>query len=232
MDLNFYLAAMVGFVPSFGILYFAWGKLEGLFSEKKLFFNYFIGWIIGIVLSVIFLMSMVSVWQYFDLSVLFVIFFSMFMELVMYVFLNRRKVRGDYSLTYYGFALGLGFAAIWNVSLTYYYLRMPMSTYDYALATISFILLSLGMAAMNASTGALMGYGIYKNEWEKYLLMSFGLQIVFNLTLLPYIWNLPVYTYFFGVFISIPVLYYKVYKGVLLYTIPKKVMRKWRGNQE
>jgi len=232
VDLNFYLAATIGFVPSFGILYFTWGKLEGLFSEKRLFFNYFVGWIIGIFISVFFLMIMVAVWAYFDLSLMFVIFFGMFTELVKYVFLNRRKTRKEYALPYYGFALGLGLAAIWNVSLTYYYLRMPLTSGQYAIAAFSFFVLSIAMSSIHASTSALIGYGIYKKEWEKYLLQSFGFQILFNLTLLPYIWNMYPATYFWGIIIGIPLLYYKVYKGVLIYTIPKKVMKKWANNQE
>ena len=239
MDWNFYIAAIIGFVPSFGILYFTWGKLEGLFSEKKLFFNYFMGWIIGIPIAIFFLLGMVSVWSYFDLSLMFLLFFAMFTELTKYIYLNTPSKRGDYSLTYYGFALGLGIAAIWTVSLAYYYLNGITSNPDeqiteaqYAGAALSLFLMSTGMSATHASTGSLLGYGIYKKFWEKYMLMAFGIQMLFNLTLLPYMWMFPYYYFFFGILVGIPVLYYKVYKGVLIYTIPKRVMRKWKKERE
>ncbi len=234
MDLNFYAAAIIGFIPSFGILYFAWGKLEGLFSEKKLFLNYFIGWILGIIIAIFFLITMIAVWGFLDLSILFILFFGMFTELVKYVYLNRPKIRGDYALTYYGFALGLGLASIWNLALTYYYLRYAsmINLYEYAGTAISLLLLSLAMASIHASTGALIGYGIYTKNWEKYLLQSFAFQIMFNISLLPYIWGLPYPLYFWGIIVGIPVLYFKVYKGVLISTIPAKVMKKWVKTRE
>ncbi len=232
MDWNFYVAAIIGFFPSFGIMYFTWGKLEGLFSEKKLFFHYFVGWIVGIMLAVFFLISMVSVRVYLDLSIFFVLLFGVFTELAKYIYLNTPKKRKDYSLPYYGFAFGLGVAAIWSVSLAYYYLRTPMSNIDYAGAAISLLLLSLGLASIHASTGALLGYGIKIKFWEKYLLQSFGYILLFNLSLLPYIWNMHYSLFFIGLIVSVPVLYYKVYKGVLIQTIPKKVMKKWKETKE
>ncbi len=232
MDLNFYVSSIIGFVPSFAILYASWGNLEGLFSEKKLFFNYFIGWIIGIIIALFFLISMVAVRQYLDLSIIFVVIFAIFTEMAKYIYLNAPKKREDYALPYYGFSFGLGIAAIWSVSLTYFYLRMPMSSTDYLIASISFFFLSIGMAALHASTGSMLGYGIFKKDWEKYLLESFGFAILFNITLLPYIWGMPYYLYVFGVIISIPVMYYKIYKGILLYTIPKRVMKEWKESQE
>ncbi len=232
MDWNFYVSAIVGFVPSFGILYASWGKLEGLFSEKKLFFNYFIGWIVGIPIAIFFLIGMVSVRAYLDLSIFFIILFAIFTEMAKYIYLNTPKKKDDYALPYYGFAFGLGISAIWSVSLTYYYLRIPMDNANYAGASLSFLLLALAMASVHASTGSMLGFGIYKKFWEKYLLHSFGYAILFNFSLLPFIWGMPYFLYFWGLLVGIPILYYKVYKRILIYTIPKKVMREWRKNRE
>ncbi|EDY35064.1 hypothetical protein ABOONEI_1350 [Aciduliprofundum boonei T469] len=85
----------------------------------------------------------------------------------------------------------------------------------------------MGLSAIHASTGAIIGYGIYKGEKERFLLKAFALQIIFNFTLLPLIWNLYPLYYFFGIFIGMPYLYSKVYKGVLINVIPKEVKRKW-----
>jgi len=232
MDWNFYVSAIVGFVPSFGILYASWGKLEGLFSEKKLFFNYFLGWIVGIPIAIFFLIGMVSVRAYLDLSIFFIILFAIFTEMAKYIYLNTPKKKNDYALPYYGFAFGLGISAIWSVSITYYYLRIPMDNANYAGASISFLLLALAMASVHASTGSMLGYGIYKKFWEKYLLQSFGYAILFNFFLLPFIWGMSYLLYFWGMLVGIPILYYKVYKRILIYTIPKKVMREWKKTRK
>jgi hypothetical protein len=229
MDWNFFVASAIGFIPSFGILYFLWGKYEGLFDEKYLFFNYFIGWIMGLFVAVFFLILASSVYYLLDLSILSMVFFALFTEMFKYVYLNRPKYRGNYRLTFYGMSIGLGMGGIWIVALSYFYLsRYPSNGFDYGVASLSFLILSTALSAIHGATGSLIGYGIYKGLQEKYLLQSFGYQILFNFTLLPFIWLFPPIYYFWGIIIAIPVLYYKVYKGVFLHTIPKKVMKKWK----
>jgi hypothetical protein len=233
MDLNFYVATIIGFVPSFGILYFAWGKLEGLFNEKKMFWNYFIGWLFGIIIAIFFLILKYSLYSYLDLSILFVIIFAIFTESFKFIFLNLPKKRGDYEQPYYGFALGLGISAIWSVSIIYQYLiYTTLDQLNYGITIISFLLLSIALSAIHASSGAILGYGIYRKEGLNSLMQAIGLQILFNFTLLPLIWGMhPIY-YFIGIFIAIPYLYFKVYKGVLINVIPKGVRKKWRREKE
>ena len=229
MDWDFFVSSVVGFVPSFGILYFAWGKLEGLFNERKLFFNYFVGWIVGIIISVFFLIILVSTRAYLDLSIFSVILFAIFTEMFKYIYLNTPKNRKKYQLPYYGFALGLGIGAIWCVSLMYYYLRnVNLDSLGYLLVVIYFLIFSTSLSSIHACTGAFLGYGIYKKYPEKYLLISLGYMSIFNLTLLPFMWGMYPLFYIFGIIISIPLLYLKIYKGILIYTIPKEVMKKWK----
>ncbi len=141
MDLNFYVATILGFVPSFGIFYFVWGKLEGLFNEKKMFWNYFIGWIFGIIIAIFFLILKYSIYSYLDLSLIFIIIFAVFTESFKYIYLNLPKKRGDYEQPYYGFALGLGISAIWSVSIIYQYLIYTTpEQVEYVLIIISFFL--------------------------------------------------------------------------------------------
>ena len=233
MDMNFYVATIIGFVPSFAILYFAWGKLEGLFNEKKMFWNYFIGWLFGIVIAIFFLILKYSLYSYLDLSLLFILIFAVFTESFKFIFLNLPKKRGDYEQPYYGFALGLGISAIWSVSIIYQYLiYTSLDQLNFAVTIISFFLFSIALSSIHASTGAVLGYGIYKKEGFNGLLHAIGLQIIFNSTLLPLIWGMhPVY-YFLGIFVAVPYLYFKVYKGVLLNVIPKGVRRKWKKGRE
>lgn len=227
-DVPFLVSTIVGFIPSFGILYFAWGKLEGIFSEKQMFWNYFIGWIMGVVIAIFFLILKYSVSAYLDLSIIFVIFFAIFTESLKYIYLNIPKKRENYQLPYQGFALGLGISALWAVAIIYQYLKYAnLNPTEYIVGIISFFLFSTGIASIQASAGAMLGYGIFKGEGERYLLKSMGVMAIFNLTLLPLVWDLnPIY-YIFGFFIGIPYLYFKVYKGVLVNVIPREVKLKW-----
>ncbi len=232
-DVPFLVATIVGFVPSFGILYFAWGKLEGLFNEKQMFWNYFLGWIMGVFIAVFFLILKYSVGAYLDLSLMFLVFFAIFTESLKYIYLNIPKKRKNYQLPYQGFALGLGISALWAVAVIYQYLRYAnLNDAQYIIGIISFFLFSTGIAAIHASTGAMMGYGIFNREGERFLLKSMGIMIIFNLTLLPLVWEMnPVY-YIFGFSIGIPHLYFKVYKGVLVNVIPQEVKSKWQRERK
>ena len=217
MDWNFYAAVFVGFIPPFALLYWIWGKLEGLFNEKKLFFNYFIGWIMGIIIAVFFLILKVSIARYIDLSILGMLFFGIFTEMFKLVYLNFPSKRRDKELPYQGFALGLGIGSIWIVALSYqYFVNHILTTSDFIFASISLVILSIGLSSSHAVGGIWIARGIREDNWQSGVLKASMLQIIFNMTLLPFVWNMHYLYYFWGTFISFPVLYYKVYKGYLL----------------
>lgn len=217
MDVDFYIASLIGFLPSFGILYFIWGKMEGYFNEKALFFNYFIGWLMGIVIAVFFLLIKSSVFNLLDLSIISLIFFAIFTEMFKFIYLNMPSKRELKEIPYHGFSLGLGIGAIWSVALIYqYFISAPLSQKDYILASLCFLLFSLSLSSIHASTGTWIGEGIIRKNSEASLLKAFLAQILFNLTLLPIVWGFSPLWYLGGIFISLPLLYYKVYRGYLL----------------
>ncbi len=217
MDIDFYIASILGFLPSFGILYTVWGKLEGYFNEKSLFFSYFIGWIMGIIIAVFFLIIKSSVYNTLDLSILSLLFFAIFTEMFKFIYLNMPSKRDNRELPYYGFSLGLGIGAIWSVAIIYQYFRaVTLTGGEYLLASVYFLLFSLSLSSIHASTGTWLGEGILKRNAEASLMRAFLLQMLFNLTLLPLLWGFPPLWYLGGIIIAIPVLYYKVYKGYLL----------------
>ena len=222
MDWNFYAAVFVGFIPSFVLLYWIWGKLEGLFNEKKLFFNYFVGWIMGIIIAVFFLIMKVSIAPYLDLSILGMLFFGVFTEMFKLVYLNFPSKQRDRELPYQGFALGLGIGSIWIVAIAYqYFVNHILNTEDFVLASISLTILSIGLSSVHAVGGTWIAQGIRENNWQYGVFKSSMLQIVFNMSLLPFVWNWHYFYYFWGIFLSFPLLYYKVYKEYLL-NIPKQ----------
>ncbi len=233
MDMPFYLSVLIGFVPSFAILYLVWGKFEGVFKEKRLFWNYFVGWILGILVGVFFLILKYSSAPYLDISLLFVLFFAIFTATLKFMYLNFPKKLKDYQLPYNGFSLGLGIAALWSIAISYQYLTYySYQGYELALLVVSLFLFSVGLSAMQASSGAIMGFEIYKKYGFLALYRPILYEAVFNLTLLPIVWNLHPLYYFLGIFVAVPILYYKVYKGVLYSVLPAEVKRKWAKERE
>ncbi len=228
MDENFFIASLIGFIPSFGILYFVWGKLEGAFGEKSLFKNYISGWISGLFIAIFFLILKASSMEYLDLSLFSILLFALFTEMFKYMYLMHFARRIKRELSYYGFALGLGIGAIWLVAMMYQYITyIGDASVPSWLVDICFLGFSLSLSAIHASSGALIGYGIYKKDPEKYLLMAMGIQAIFNLSLLPFFWNLPAYFYIVSLPYSLVILHQKIYKGVLIKSAPKEVRKRW-----
>lgn len=224
MDIIFQISAIIGIAPAFVLLYFIWDKFENFFDEKFLFFNLVMGLIIGTAIAAVFLLISYSSSKYIDLSFIFIITFAFFSELIKFIFLNRKKTSKTYTVTFNGMTFGLGIGAIWTVALTYYYSRMFFNIY----IAFYFVIMSFAFSLIHSSTGAIIGYGIYVNRRMKYLFNAILIMILFNFTLLPYIWGFPPYYSVISLVIAVPVFYYIVYNRILIDTLPQELKRKWR----
>jgi hypothetical protein len=224
MDVIFEISSMIGIAPAFILLYIIWGKFENFFDERLLFFNLVIGLIIGTAIAAIFLLISYSSAKYIDLSLIFIVTFAFFTELFKFIFLNRKKAQRTYIVTFNGMTFGLGIGAIWAVALTYYYSRMYFNIY----IAFYFILLSFAFSLIHSSTGSIIGYGIYINKRMRYLFNAILIMVLFNFTLLPYIWGFPPYYSVISLIIAIVVFYYLIYNRILIDTLPQELKRKWR----
>lgn len=224
MDIIFQISAMIGIAPAFILLYVIWDKFENLFDERVLFFNLITGLIIGTAIAAIFLLISYSSSKYIDLSLIFIITFAFFTELIKFIFLNRKKAQKTYTVTFNGMTFGLGIGAIWTVALTYYYSRTFFNIY----IAFYFVLLSFAFSLIHSSTGSIIGYGIYINRRMRYLFNAILIMILFNFTLLPYIWGFPPYYSVISLIIAVLVFYYLIYNGILIDTLPQELKRKLR----
>lgn len=224
MDIIFQISAIIGIAPAFVLLYFVWDKFENFFDEKLFFFNLVMGLIIGTFIAAIFLLISYSSSKYIDLSFIFLVTFAFFTELFKFIFLNRKRAQRTYIVTFNGLTFGLGIGAIWAVALTYYYSRIFFNVY----IAFYFVIMSFAFSLIHSSTGSIIGYGIYTNRRMKYLFNAILIMIVFNLSLIPYIWGFPPYYSLISLIIALPVFYYMIYNGILLDTLPQELKRKWR----
>ncbi|MEM4057868.1 MAG: hypothetical protein QXO58_06090 [Thermoplasmata archaeon] len=224
MDIIFQISAIIGIAPAFVLLYFIWNKFENFFDEKLLFFNLVMGLIIGTFVAAVFLLISYSSSKYIDLSIIFIITFAFFSELIKFLFLNRKRTSRTYIVTFNGMTFGLGIGAIWAVALTYYYSRIFFDIY----IAFYFVIMSFAFSLIHSSTGAMIGYGIYVNRRMKYLFNAILIIILFNFTLLPYIWGFPPYYSVISLIIAVPIFYYLIYNRILIDTLPQELKRKWR----
>ncbi len=203
MYISFEVSALISAVPAFILLYLFWDRFEDLFNDRTFVLYIVFGFIVGGIASLFFLILDYSSYSYLDLSIIFLTIFAFFTELMKFIIFNRKKLRDNYELPFHSYGFGLGFGAVFSLSLLYYYLNynsLRIEDYLYILI-FSFIVI-----IMHSSTSSLIGYGIFKREGM--LLRAILLQIAFDLSLLPYVWGFSPFFWIFGIVIAIPLFLY------------------------
>jgi len=169
---------LVSFIPAIVVLYFILGEFEGYFKDNKALFMVIAGLGLGMVISFFSL--------YFPLDVfLWAIGIIVLIEVLKFFILLQKPFRLNPDTTFYGLALGTGIGAM--VTFTYSYVA-GFTELDFG--TISFVfLLSYNYTLLNASTGAVIGYGSSRGEFWEYLGRGIMLSSLHAL-LMTFIWSL------------------------------------------
>ncbi len=224
----FQIALLGGVIPPLLISYWTMGNFEGLFDDKKFFFYLVIGFMIGIVLSLFFIILSYSTSSYLDMSIIFVIFFALLMELTKFVILARKKIKKDFRLVFYGSALGLGIAGTFIAGLSYrYYLVHDIFGFE---EVLSFILMAFSLSYTQFMCGFFVAKGIATKEITRYMGYSFVLQALYNICLLPYIWNFHPYI---TAIITAPFIFLLfIIPDKIKKTLPKEARKKLRRKNE
>ena len=156
------IVGLIGFIPAAALLYFILGEFEGYFKDNKAFFMVTLGLGIGLGVG---LFSMSFPLQNFFWTLVIV----GFIEVVKFFILLQKPFRLKHDATFYGMAMGAGIAAM-MVFIYIYYAGLA----EVAFRTAIFVLLlSYNYTLIQASTGALLGFGSYKGDFWRFLLRSF-----------------------------------------------------------
>ncbi|MEW6070426.1 MAG: hypothetical protein AB1485_07405 [Candidatus Thermoplasmatota archaeon] len=172
------MGVVVGIVPALALLFFSLKGYEGFFEEKMLFKVFIIGLFLGLV-AIIF-----ELFKFFSLnpkeaSIGFCLIsipgLAIFQALLKLFVIGRRRFKAVSSTTFYGLALGLGFGAMYNFSLSFATLTPALKNYDYYLAALTIVII-LGLLLLQGATGAILGLGVATSK----LLIMFGCAILIH----------------------------------------------------
>ncbi|MFW5903861.1 MAG: hypothetical protein ACOCTK_00160 [Candidatus Saliniplasma sp.] len=159
---TFTIISLVSLAPAAFILYFILGHFEGYFKDNKAFFMIILGMGVGLVMGI--LSSLIMI-----LNLLLILGVIFLIELTKMLIMLQKPFRLNFDTPFYGFGLGSGIGATFVFVNVYY-----TGLIELAPRTIIFILLlSINYTSINASTGAIIGYGSSKGNFWRYLFRAF-----------------------------------------------------------
>jgi hypothetical protein len=158
----------VGIIPALALVYLIIRKWTGQFQEKLVFLLFVFGIISG------FTIIFVEFYIGFTTLIEYVIIFRFIEIMGKTIILNIPRFQEKQHTVLYGLVLGLGFGSIYPpVSL------LLVNSIDVSFVHVMSILIgSLGMLLIQGSTGALIGFGVFKRKLLVFLTGSLVIQIV------------------------------------------------------
>lgn len=211
------IIGLLGFGPGLVLLYFVLGRYEWYFKDNKAFFMVILGLFVGLIVGVV--SNTVPMNQFFWTLI---IVFSI--EIIKFFILLQKPFRLEHDATFYGMALGIGTAAM----LVFVYSFGALDTISTKTA-VFILLISYNYTLINASTGALIGFGSYKGDFWRYLFRSFVMHGIHGF-LMTWVWNpnFALTTKFGilalgGIYVTLVLIY--IIKDIIPKTIPKELKR-------
>ncbi len=208
-NLLFDISSIFSAIPFFISIYILWKYLKNEEYSRGILKNILTGMIIGLISGLVFVIISSGVYPYMDLSIIFIILFPIYLEILKFIIYQRKKYWGKIETVFYGYGLGSGLGATFSVSLLYYYfyIHINLSYFDY----FGLLIFSSSLIFINVSTTTLISYGICKKN-RRILEDSIMIMILYFITLLPYIWGFETYYFSWSIIYVIPFYYVSIKK--------------------
>lgn len=160
----------IGIIPALALVYLIIRKWTGNYQEKMVFLMFVFGIISGF--TVIFVEFYVGLTTLLE----FVIIFRLIEIMGKMIILNLRRFQEKQETVLYGLVLGLGFGSIYPPVSLLLINAVSVSTFD----IISVLIGSIGMILIQGSTGALLGYGVFKRNLIIPISVTLLLHVIFH----------------------------------------------------
>jgi len=233
-QVDFGVALSLGIAPALAFLWWSIRRFDipftqyRLFDDRKLFGSFAVGMIFGVLVSYLRLLIGAV-----DLVSSVLIFFGILLteELFKVVYLNRRGYRERFDTTFYGLALGVGSSST-AVVATVVWTALPQLYQPVGFAVL--VLYSINLAAINADTGALIGFGASRGDlwrsFEKAVAIRYAHGALLFVFLLagPYVPDVLVFITLATAVAFGLLVYHYVYTTLLPGTLPDDIQREMR----
>ncbi|MFQ6128189.1 MAG: hypothetical protein ACE5QW_04735 [Thermoplasmata archaeon] len=237
MDVPFIASAIMAGSPAFVLIWHAlkdydYPRVEKtLFDFQKVFFTLVIGFIFGAIGNILRLSLQ---YGYGPIWILFLLLTGMAIleESFKTIFLNMKRFQLKFDTTFYGLSLSVGIAAAMAFYDSYFTLRVGDVVFDPFILFV-LALLSIGIVALHASTGSVIGYGASKGDVFPSLLRAIIYRTFYVLLILPFILIPEIpdikwvgVTFLFASFLYALLLYWRAYNFILPECLPEELKKK------
>ncbi len=170
----------VGIIPSVIIIFMTLQEYDEYYEDKHFFFLMVVGLFAGIMIALFYYWSIYYLNQNLTIItlVLIIVGFALFEMLLLSIILSMKRFGFKYDLTYYGVVLGGSIAGVLGMFIVYLYMNnLELSSH----AILSIVLMTPTLPLLYISLGALMGFGLFSNNFLKYAGWVVFLKILFNI---------------------------------------------------
>jgi RsiW-degrading membrane proteinase PrsW (M82 family) len=159
----------LGIIPALLFLLISVRGYEGFLKQKNIFLAFIGGIIIGFVAAVLEIYTG-------NVPIYIILAYPVFEQLFKTIILNIGRLQEKRETVIYGLTLGLGFGA---VSTSASIMMGTISAGDYL--TLGLVIFgSFGIIMLQGATGVLIGFGVYKKELTKWVILAIIIQIIYN----------------------------------------------------
>ena len=189
--LALFLASLLGFIPSYGLLFLSISGLERKLDEKDTMITFVIGLFAGTVVVVAHLLFL-SEYRTSGLSLISAILLALAESMLIFVFLNRKKFKGRKDLLFIGYSFGLGISGIYILYLAgrmFFFLDMRPTI------VLGMIAYAIAVPLMRGSAGLVIAERKLKER--PYIGVALGTVLlgVFNILSFLYLYSFYLWTF-------------------------------------
>ena len=207
MEPAFFLAMAVGIGPALVAMYYILRSYVVALEERKLFLAFSIGIILGLVGfsfhafldQAVYPLSVIG-------SLIYVVGFAFLENLILFVALNFKWVRGKPEAPFIGVSLGAGFSASGVMGLVY----NQAASANFLITTEGVLLIvciSLGSTFFRTAAGAVLGIGSAKSEPWQWFGRAFAAQLPYGMLMMAIMLSVFYAVWYWALFMLLLVVY-------------------------
>jgi len=222
----------VGIIPSVLLMFWTLREYDKFYNDSYLLFQLAMGLIAGTITGLFYYWSVFYLGgaQSFISFLAVVILFAIYELILITIILSRKHYDNIYELTFQGVIMGAAMAGPVVMFCSFVYLTTFDLSFN-AVLSIAFLVPTIPM--LYIAIGAMIGYGLYKNEFNKYgvrvIILKSGFNVIFILWFILFLdepvdrgWQFIAIGFIFAV-----ILYRYTISKIIPMTLPGNVFKKW-----
>ncbi len=219
MNYDMFIAGAIGFAPAILLMFYTLKNYtypaveRPFFDDRKVFFMFAVGIIIGVILSSVnYLFFTGGV----ESLLIFAILFALLEELTKFVILNMKRFLQKLDTTFYGVTLGLGIGSTTGFGAAFFALtalKGLVGPLDY----VFLILLATQLVFLHGATATTIAIGSARGNPWPFLVQAILVHLAVNLLMVPYyLGEVPLGFISFALAFGFLALYYRHVAGTMI----------------